>query len=123
MGSFKKVGGLLPLINLQFVEDRLVKMRTIVLLYLVCQFIGSTKQTSQVSVGNQYEFQGEGVCRNANGVSNDVFSMTGKSLKECMLKCDSTEGCGAVSYFESGGWRSCVGTSRKAFIEGSTWKC
>ena len=75
-------------------------------------------------VGNQYEFQGEGVCRNANGVSNDVFSMTGKSLKECMLKCDSTEGCGAVSYFEMGGMKnSCVGTSRKAFIEGRIWKC
>merc|ERR1712018_36276 len=46
MGSFRKVRSLLTLTNLPFVENRMMKMNTIFLLYLVCQFIGSTKQTA-----------------------------------------------------------------------------
>ena len=68
-----------------------------------------------------YDYQGEGLCVNQNGINNEFFKIKGRSgitLQGCMDRCDNTEGCGAVSYYGMKGYEACWGTTDKASIRG-----
>ena len=55
----------------------------------------------------------QGGCRNRENQHNDIFTVEVESLDECKRKCDTTPGCGAVSY--KMGSPKCYGTSMKAY--------
>ena len=73
-----------------------------------------------------YEVE-QGICLNENGKFYDIFANgmdTRYTLSECKDKCDSTDGCKAVSYHEAGS--TCHGTSWKVTTTSEThngWKC
>ena len=71
-----------------------------------------------------------GLCRNEHNQFNDIFTIERSpfsskriTLSECKTKCDSLDGCRAVSC-EPTGCNTCYGTSRKASttLEGD-WVC
>ena len=64
----------------------------------------------------------QGICRNKNNQSDDIFSDYDVTLAECNSKCDNMDGCNAVSYQQ--GLHYCRGTSMKSTTSSeSGWRC
>jgi hypothetical protein len=93
---------------------------------------GGTIRSSLWSyVGSDIYVETRGLCRNEHNQFDDIFTIkrdlinNGKRIKlsECKNKCDSLDGCKAVSC-EPTGCNTCYGTSRKASttLEGD-WVC
>ena len=70
--------------------------------------------------------ENSGACRNQNNKYDDIGGAAVSSLMACQQKCDTTQGCGAVSWRieNCGSCTNCYMTSDMASTTSeASWKC